>query len=172
MKPPGGRGRNLPRHFATRPQDEPIRIFGLPVRKGLHSPKLTWKPIWSPFRRTVVFIGPFLGFHVSFRECRPRTADDYRDQRISEQKDRDRRIGDGTRTLHWGTRGAEDQSTREPGGQRTRGSEPRLTQPHLGKTQQNLAPYTALTSRILNPQPSTPKKAKRPNRSGALNPKP
>ena len=37
----------------------------------LHSPKLTWKPIWPPFKRTVVFIGPFLGFHVSFREGRP-----------------------------------------------------------------------------------------------------
>ena len=23
----------------------------------------------APFKRTVVFIGPFLGFHVSFREC-------------------------------------------------------------------------------------------------------
>ena len=35
----------------------------------IHSPKLTWKPIQPPFRRTVVFIGPFLGFHVSFQEC-------------------------------------------------------------------------------------------------------
>ena len=25
----------------------------------LHSPKLTWKPIQYPFRRTVIFIGPF-----------------------------------------------------------------------------------------------------------------
>ena len=24
-----------------------------------------------PFRRTVVFTGPFFGFHVSFRECKP-----------------------------------------------------------------------------------------------------
>ena len=37
---------------------------------GLHSPKLTWKPKLLPFRRTVVFIGHLLGFHVSFRECR------------------------------------------------------------------------------------------------------
>ena len=40
------------------------------TRDPLQSPKLTWKPFGSPFRGTVVFIGPFLGFHVSFRECR------------------------------------------------------------------------------------------------------
>ena len=46
-------------HMAT-PQEQ----------KQLHSPKLTWKLIWPPFRRTVVFTRPFLGFHVSFQECR------------------------------------------------------------------------------------------------------
>ena len=35
----------------------------------IHSPKLTWKPIWPHFRGTVVFKGPLLGFHVSFQEC-------------------------------------------------------------------------------------------------------
>ena len=38
--------------------------------EGLHSPKLTWKLIQSLFRRTVVFIGLVLGFHVSFRQGR------------------------------------------------------------------------------------------------------
>ena len=41
-----------------------------PPFAGLHSPKLTWKPIQPLLKGTVVFIGPFLGFHVSFQECR------------------------------------------------------------------------------------------------------
>ena len=39
-----------------------------PELQWIHSLKRTWKPIF-PFRGAVVFIGPFLGFHVSFREC-------------------------------------------------------------------------------------------------------
>ena len=31
-------------------------------------PKLTWKPLYSLFRGTVVFIGPFLDSLFSFRE--------------------------------------------------------------------------------------------------------
>ena len=41
------------------------------LRRELHSPKLTWKSIQFPFRRTLVFVGLFFDFHVSFRECSP-----------------------------------------------------------------------------------------------------
>ena len=42
-----------------------VVFAGLGVRRSLvvkclHSPKLTWNPIKPPFKRTVVFIGPFL----------------------------------------------------------------------------------------------------------------
>ena len=51
----------------------PGRALGMNSRSGhcelYISPKLTWKPIEYPCRRTVVEIGPSLGFHVSFREC-------------------------------------------------------------------------------------------------------
>ena len=39
------------------------------IRRRVHSSKLTWKPIYPPFKATAVLIGPPMGFHVSFQEC-------------------------------------------------------------------------------------------------------
>ena len=57
--------------FGLRMMERLLLLFlfkGQTSLRSLHSPKLTWKPIKPPLKRTVVFIGPFLGFHVSFRE--------------------------------------------------------------------------------------------------------
>ena len=43
-----------------------------------YTPQTNRKPIQSPFRRTVVLIGPFLGFHVSFRECKVLQGESHR----------------------------------------------------------------------------------------------
>ena len=64
----------IPRHVCALPKVVNLWKLSDPSsqknNKYIHSPKLTWKLIKPPFRGTIVFIGPLLGFHVSVRECR------------------------------------------------------------------------------------------------------